>query len=189
MQTQTVSIQEKNSIISAMAKHFAVFEVKAELDQLLCGLSSTLGVLELLRSDPALMRPLLVHTPTNPVTADDVFDAFVFCYSPIGSNSREKEEATIMLWVHFLQRIECKHVCSCMAKLCHNEELILSSILADCLNLPSYLYGYCVEIFLRLSPICINHVVPHYMHLPSVMAIIDYYTRTIIIVYISHNRC
>ena len=118
-----------------MVKHFAVFEVKAELDQLLCGLSSTLGVLELLRSDPALMRPLLVYRPTNPVTADDVFDAFVFCYSPNGSNSREKEEATVMLWVHFLQRIERKHVCSCMAMLCHNKELILSSILADCFSL------------------------------------------------------
>ena len=104
-----LSIQEKNSIISTMAKHFVVFEVKPELDKLLCGLSSTLGVLELLRCDPALMRPLLVHAPTNPVTADDVFDAFIFCYSPIGSNSRGKEEATIMLWVHFLQRIECKH--------------------------------------------------------------------------------
>ena len=133
MRTQTVAIQGKNSIISAMAKHFAVFEVKAELDQLLCGLSSTLGVLELLRSDPALMRPLLVYTPTNPVTADDVFDAFVFCYSPNGSNSREKEEATVMLWVHFLQRIERKH----------NIELILSSILADCFSLHGHLCGYC----------------------------------------------
>ena len=113
-----------------MAKHFAVFEVKAELDQLLCELSSTLGVLELLRSDPALMRPLLVYTPTNPVTAD-------------GSNSREKEEATVMLWVHFLQRIERKHVCSCMAMLCHNKELILSSILADCFSLHGHLCGYC----------------------------------------------
>ena len=91
-----------------MAKHFAVLEVKAELDQLLCGLSSTLGVLELVRSDPALMRPLFIHTPTSPMTADDMYDMFAMCYSPNGNNNREREEATIMQWFHFLQHIERK---------------------------------------------------------------------------------
>lgn len=91
-----------------MAKHFAVLEVKAELDQLLCGLSSTFGVLELVRSDPVLMKHLFIHTPTSPTTADDMYDMFTICYSPNGSNNREKEEATIMLWVHFLQCTERK---------------------------------------------------------------------------------
>ena len=74
LRTDTRDIQEKSTIVSAMAKHFAVLEVRAELDQLLCGLSSTLGVLELVRSDPALMRPLFIHTPTSPMTADDMYD-------------------------------------------------------------------------------------------------------------------
>ena len=91
-----------------MAKHFAVLEVKAELDQLLSGLSSTLGVLELVRGDPVLMKDLFIHTPTSPMTADDMYDAFNICYSLNGSNNREREEATIMLWVQFLPCIERK---------------------------------------------------------------------------------
>ena len=107
LRTDSITIQEKPTIISAMAKHFTVLEVKAEL-QLLCGLSSTLGMLELVRSDPSLMRPLFVHTTTGAMTADDVYDVFTICYSLNGSNNREREEATIMKWVHFLQHIERK---------------------------------------------------------------------------------
>ena len=110
LRLDTIGIKEKPTIISAMAKHFAVLEVKAELDQLLSGLSSTLGVLELVRSDPVLMKHLFIHSATSPMTADDMYDTFNICYSPDGSNNREREEATIMLWVHFLQCIERKMV-------------------------------------------------------------------------------
>ena len=67
---------QENPTISAMAKHFTVLEVKAELDQLLCGLLSTLGMLELVRSEPSVMRPLFVHTTTSAMMADVVYNVF-----------------------------------------------------------------------------------------------------------------
>ena len=108
LRVDSITIQDKEYVISALAKHFSVLEAKAELDQLLCGLSSTLSVLDLLRSDPILMRPLLVKTYATPIIADETFDAFHICYSPDGSNQKEREETTIIFWVHFLQNIECK---------------------------------------------------------------------------------
>ena len=96
LRVDSITIQDKESVISAIAKHFSVLEVKAELDQLLCGLSSTLSALDLLRSDPILMRPLLVKTNARPITADEAYDAFHIFYSPDGSNQKEKEETTII---------------------------------------------------------------------------------------------
>lgn len=97
LRVDTVTIADKKEVISAIAKHFAVFEIKAELDQLLCGLSCTIGALDLLRNNPAVMRPLLVPSITGPLSADEMFDAFDICYSPDGSNIKEREETTVML--------------------------------------------------------------------------------------------
>lgn len=105
--TDKVSIQDKDDIISAIAKHFCVFVIKSELDQILCGLSSTLGMLEVFRNNTTAMRPLLVCSNTK-FSADSMYDAFHICFSPDGSNKRHTEEATVMLWVHFLQAIERK---------------------------------------------------------------------------------
>ena len=110
LRADSVTIEQKESVISAVAKHFAVLAIKAELDQLLCGLSSTLDVLELLRSDPTVMRPLLVSSSIPRLTADEMFDTFHIHYSPNGSNKKEKEEATIMLWFHYLQTVERKMI-------------------------------------------------------------------------------
>ena len=109
LRADIVTIEQKQSVISAMAKHFAVLAVKAELDQLLCGLSYTLDVLGLLRSDPTIMRPLLVRPSIPLLTADEMFDSFHIHYSPNGSN-KEREEATIMLWFHYLQTVERKMI-------------------------------------------------------------------------------
>ena len=54
-QVHKVCIEERDAICTHMAKHFAIYHVKGELDQILCGLSETLGI----RSDP-IMRCLLV---------------------------------------------------------------------------------------------------------------------------------
>ena len=104
-----ISIEDRDAIISAMAKHFCVFAIKSELDQILCGLSSTLGVLELLRNNPTVMRPLLIRSSVKH-TADTMYDSFTICFSPDGSNKRVAEEATVMLWFHFLQTVERMYI-------------------------------------------------------------------------------
>lgn len=52
---QSVVLSDKQLIVSQLANHFAIFQVKAELDQMLCGMSETLGVLSMLRENPTVM--------------------------------------------------------------------------------------------------------------------------------------
>ena len=53
-----------------------------------------------------------------------MYDAFTICFSPDGSNNRVAEEATVMLWVHFLQTIERKYHYYTLANQLHYIPLI-----------------------------------------------------------------
>lgn len=81
-QTQSVHLVDKNLIVTHMANHFATFHVKAELDQMLCGLSETLDSLQLIWSDPTVMHPLFVPSDNPPQSTDDVYDLLTMTYSP-----------------------------------------------------------------------------------------------------------
>ena len=105
-QTQSVHLEDKDQIVTHLANHFAIFQVKGELDQILCGLSETLDSLQLIGSNPAVMRPLFVPSENPPLSADDIYDIFTISYSPTGSNAREQEEAIRLHWYNFLQRVE-----------------------------------------------------------------------------------
>ena len=102
-----VRIVDREKIVTSMALHYGVLVVKAELDQILCGISSTLNALTLIR-DNGVMRQLFVFKVRPPPTADNLFDTLPAKFSESGSNAREKEEATMMLWWDFLQMVEGK---------------------------------------------------------------------------------
>ena len=91
-------------MISGIAKHF-IHQVKAELDQILSGLSETLSVLVLIKQHPNLFRPLFVFNEIK-VTGDMLFDLFQPKLSPKGSNIHIKEEAAIRYWLDLLQDIQ-----------------------------------------------------------------------------------
>ena len=55
---QSVQLGDKENIIMQLANYFTIFQCKAELDQILCGLSETLGLLDLVRGNPIIMRPI-----------------------------------------------------------------------------------------------------------------------------------
>ena len=57
----SIGLEDVDSIVSAIAKHYAILSVKAELDQMLCGISSTLGTLDLIRQHPRSLRSLFVY--------------------------------------------------------------------------------------------------------------------------------
>ena len=99
-----LKFSDLDRIVQDFSIHFSIICVKAELDQLAEGLK-TLGVLELLRSNPNAMRQLFIHSEV-PLTVDLMLDMFVSNLSPSGSNSREMEEAVVMNWVNYLQIIE-----------------------------------------------------------------------------------
>ena len=75
-----------------MANHFAILQVKGELDQILCGLSETLAVLEPFQIAAPVMRKLLVPTKNPPLSAERIFDMFHTNYFLHESNAGEQEK-------------------------------------------------------------------------------------------------
>lgn len=100
---------EVGHIVSVIAKQYAILNVKAELDQMLCGMADTLNVLEMVREHPQ-MRSLFVFSKRPPLTADNLYDLVPALYSPRGSNQRDKEEAIIMQWIAFTNFVEGKRL-------------------------------------------------------------------------------
>ena len=107
MPSISIVIEQKDEIVRSLIMHYLVFTCKAELDQLKQGLSE-LGVLHLLHSYPALLRPLFAASHKPKLTADQVANTFVIQWSPRGSNQREIEEAVIFGWMEYLDGVKCK---------------------------------------------------------------------------------
>ena len=101
-----IRLEDVELIVSVMAKHYAILNVKAELDQILCGMSSTFDFLELVRGNPKSMRQLFVFNEPPPLTADSMYDLLPAQFSPQGSNRREEEEDALTHWINLAQWIE-----------------------------------------------------------------------------------
>ena len=104
-----MSYSKRYDLISSIAKHFSIYVVKSELDQMICGIAETLHALELIRENATLFRPLFVYSQKI-YSANDIYDIFSPKLSPDGSNRREREEAVIMLWINFLQDIQGMYI-------------------------------------------------------------------------------
>ena len=105
MPSSSVRLADREAIVQSVAKHYSVLSVKAELDQIVDGLK-TMGVLDLFRSRPNLMRPLLMGKPPASLTSDYMINLFTPALSPSGSNQREGEDATVLQWINYVQMIE-----------------------------------------------------------------------------------
>ena len=105
IQTRSITMAKKDDVISAIAKHYCIVICKAELDQLIEGLS-TLQVLDLVRSNPDVMRELFIYVEPKKLSSDYIIDLFTPSYSPQGCNRREFEEAAVMKWIQFIEIIE-----------------------------------------------------------------------------------
>ena len=95
-------------VVQSLASHYVVVGVKAQLDQIVTGLSS-LGVYDLIKANPRTMHKLLTLRPKL-LTSDSMIDLFETKLSPVGSNRREDEELLVMFWMDYLGRIEGKQV-------------------------------------------------------------------------------
>ena len=107
----TIRIDDVEKIVSVIAKHYAILNVKAELDQILCGMSTTFKFLELVRENPKSLRPLFIYSDPPPLTADILYDMLPAQFSPEGDNKRELEEEAIMQWNDVTQYIEGNVYC------------------------------------------------------------------------------
>ncbi len=52
------------------------------------------------------MRPLLISEPHVDLTSDYMIYLFKPCLSPLGSNHRETEDASVLKWINYIQMIE-----------------------------------------------------------------------------------
>ena len=92
-------------LAKSCAAHFTVHSLKSELDQLCDGLS-TMNVLQLLRQNASVVRPLLLERKPTNLTADVMINMFETKLSLEGSNMKESEELAAMKWISYFQMIE-----------------------------------------------------------------------------------
>ncbi len=91
-------LRGRDEIVKSLSTYFTVVKVKAQIDQLVQGLS-VLGILDLLQANPRKARELFVYSKPEDTTADAVLTLFAPRLSPQGCNRREDEEQVVMLWV------------------------------------------------------------------------------------------
>ncbi len=104
----------RDRFISSVSLHYGVLIVKAELDQIFCGLNDTLDALRLIRDNPTLMRPLFMWAEPSPLTAESLYNILPAVLSENGNNTRECQEEILIFWNDFLENVEgipnCLHV-------------------------------------------------------------------------------
>lgn len=71
---------------------------------------AALGMLDLLRAHPNLMRPLFLKN-LKILTADVMENMFKITLSDPGSNQHNTEIRIVGYWRDFLQDCECKYIC------------------------------------------------------------------------------
>ena len=103
------SLSNALEIDQAVTHHSVIGVCTQELDQSVEGLG-TLSVLETIRCFPEQMRELFCYDSRQrrKMSAEDLRNLFLLQFSPIGSNAREKEEATAMHWFTYLHDCEGK---------------------------------------------------------------------------------
>lgn len=83
---------------------------KGQIDQMMEGLNEH-GLLSLMKKYPECARVMLSNA-TEVLTAAAMIDLFQVEYSSCGSNNRQKEEASIIMFYDYLQDIEGKTIIS-----------------------------------------------------------------------------
>ena len=104
--TSSVTLSDEH-IISSIALHFCIYACKVELDEIRRGLLS-LGFMGLMCQNPSLKSLFKFNPEFNKLTVEILENLFVLVFSPEGSNSRAREQQTIMHFLELLQDIEGK---------------------------------------------------------------------------------
>ena len=102
---QLIQLKNRDQIVSSLAMNYSVMRCMPELMQMQDGLKA-LGVLDLLQANHHLTRQLLVHSPSECLTADKLYDMLTAKLSPVGANQRQCEEDAYMHWVDLMQLME-----------------------------------------------------------------------------------
>ena len=106
-----ITIEKSDEFVKAIAYHYVINANMAALSQFRKGLMETLGFKRLATRNSSMVWSLLAASERpRRLTCVEVQDLFTVSYSPVGSNSRQREETTIMYFYAFLQECEGKHM-------------------------------------------------------------------------------
>jgi len=106
-----VAIEKREEFVKAIAYHYVINANMAALSQFRKGLMETLEFKRLATRNSTMVWSLLAASERpKKLKCIEVQDLFTVLYSPIGSNNRQREEASIMYFYTFLQECEGKQV-------------------------------------------------------------------------------
>ncbi|XP_033097508.1 uncharacterized protein LOC117101614 [Anneissia japonica] len=91
------------SFVSAACQHYVLFHQQAAITSLVKGMQFY-GMGDYSKSYPDCIRSIIGSPMLEHFNADNVFDLFTIEYSEQGTNNREKEEATTMFFIEFLEK-------------------------------------------------------------------------------------
>eukprot|EP00731_Ephydatia_muelleri_P016024 Em0009g448a len=97
-------LTDKSHILRILCIHQTILSSKGQIDQMMEGLNEH-GLLSLMKKYPECARVMLSNA-TEVLTAAAMIDLFQVEYSSCGSNNRQKEEASIIMFYDYLQDIE-----------------------------------------------------------------------------------
>ena len=98
----TITIDDKHTMVRSIWLHFVLFQPHAELEQFREGLRSTLQFEHLVRNYSKEIWGLLASSDAFNVTPQFLCDSFVIQYSPNGSNNCTHEEAVVYMWFEYI---------------------------------------------------------------------------------------
>ena len=85
-------------LVRVLCEHLIISKCKASLDQFVEGFKSVdAHLFECIKSNALLFRDLFCHSEEQ-LTASKFRELFNVCFSPQGSNDREREEQTCLWW-------------------------------------------------------------------------------------------
>ena len=99
-----ITVSDIPNIVEAVCTESLITKTYAEILQFKEGLS-VLGVSGLVEKYPRELKDILVYNPRT-ITPQELSEIFKPCFSPRGSNAREKEELIILNWTDYLFEAE-----------------------------------------------------------------------------------
>lgn len=99
-----IPFSDKVKVVEAMSLHCCVLASLAELEQLRRGLAMQ-KFSTLMEAFPEIVRKAF-NPPERKISSSFIQDLFVPRLSPVGSNKREVEEAVLIIWIRYLQKLE-----------------------------------------------------------------------------------
>ena len=104
--TSAITMETRIEFVQAIAQHYCVFSIYAEIMQLRSGLLGVLDMQRLAEDHPVEFWSLMAANSTEKVTAQMLQDLFQVAFHPKGHNCRSQEEKAVMFLYNYFQECE-----------------------------------------------------------------------------------